>query len=115
MVAKPSMRFSNKGSTASGVTSRPVNPVPPVVMTTSIDLSAIQPLNARADRLHLVLDDRPFGDSVTSRANAFDQGRTGRVVVVFARIGDRQHRNLQRHELTALVDAGHRGLATPGR
>ena len=42
MVAKPSMRFSNSGSTASGVTSRPVKPVPPVVMTTSIDGSAIQ-------------------------------------------------------------------------
>src|ERR671928_45537 len=28
---KPSMRFSNKGSSASGVTSRPVKPVPPVV------------------------------------------------------------------------------------
>src|SRR5712691_5029593 len=36
------MRFSNSGSTASGVTSRPVNPVPPVVMTTSIAGSAIQ-------------------------------------------------------------------------
>src|ERR1043165_1809175 len=41
-VAKPSMRFSNKGSSASGVTSRPVKPVPPVVMTTSIAGSAIQ-------------------------------------------------------------------------
>ena len=38
---KPSMRFSNSGSTASGVTSRPVKPVPPVVMTTSIAGSAI--------------------------------------------------------------------------
>src|SRR6266581_1502133 len=36
------MRFSNSGSTASGVTSRPVNPVPPVVMTTSTAGSAIQ-------------------------------------------------------------------------
>src|SRR3984893_8525086 len=35
------MRFSNKGSTASGVTSRPVKPVPPVVITTSIFLSLI--------------------------------------------------------------------------
>lgn len=32
---KPSMRFSNSGSSASGVTSRPVKPVPPVVITTS--------------------------------------------------------------------------------
>src|SRR6185503_3149190 len=39
---KPSMRFSNSGFTASGVTSRPVKPVPPVVMTTSTPASAIQ-------------------------------------------------------------------------
>src|SRR6201986_1441337 len=38
---KPSMRFSNNGSTASGVTSRPVKPVPPVVMTASTPSSAI--------------------------------------------------------------------------
>src|SRR6516165_4180075 len=38
---KPSMRFSNKGSTASGVTTRPVKPVPPGVMTTSTLASAI--------------------------------------------------------------------------
>src|SRR5947199_18720 len=38
------MRFSNKGSTASGVRSRPVKPVPPVVMMTSTAGSAIQPL-----------------------------------------------------------------------
>jgi hypothetical protein len=36
------MRFSNRGSIASGVTSRPVKPVPPVVMTTSIPGAAIQ-------------------------------------------------------------------------
>jgi len=40
-IEKPSIRFSNSGSTASGVTSRPVKPVPPVVMTTSTLESAI--------------------------------------------------------------------------
>ena len=40
-IEKPSIRFSNNGSTASGVTSRPVKPVPPVVMTTSTPASAI--------------------------------------------------------------------------
>src|SRR6202521_1671321 len=40
---KPSIRFSNSGSIASGVTSRPVKPVPPVVITTSTAGSAIQP------------------------------------------------------------------------
>src|SRR3954471_6329382 len=38
---KPSIRFSNNGSIASGVTSRPVKPVPPVVTTTSTPASAI--------------------------------------------------------------------------
>src|SRR4051812_16753934 len=41
-IEKPSMRFSNRGSTASGVTSRPVKPVPPVVMMASTPASAIQ-------------------------------------------------------------------------
>ncbi len=41
---KPSIRFSNSGSTASGVTSRPVNPVPPVVMMASTPSSAIHRL-----------------------------------------------------------------------
>src|SRR5438874_2619414 len=41
-IEKPSMRFSNSGSIASGVTSRPVKPVPPVVITTSMPASAIQ-------------------------------------------------------------------------
>ena len=36
----PSIRFSNSGSIASGVTSRPVKPVPPVVM---IDIDARDP------------------------------------------------------------------------
>jgi hypothetical protein len=40
-VAKPSMRFSNNDSTASGVTSRPVKPVPPVEMITSTSGAAI--------------------------------------------------------------------------
>jgi hypothetical protein len=39
---KPSISFSNSGLTASGVTSRPVKPVPPVVITTSTAGSLIQ-------------------------------------------------------------------------
>ena len=35
----PSMRFSNSGSTASGVTSRGARPVPPVIAITSASLS----------------------------------------------------------------------------
>src|SRR6202167_4603012 len=41
---KPSIRFSNNGSIASGVTSRPVKPVPPVVMMASTPSSAIHRL-----------------------------------------------------------------------
>ena len=41
---KPSIRFSNSGSIASGVTSRPVKPVPPVVMMASMPGSAIHRL-----------------------------------------------------------------------
>src|SRR6476659_4142140 len=40
----PSIRFSNSGSIASGVTSRPVKPVPPVVMMASTPSSAIHRL-----------------------------------------------------------------------
>src|SRR5210317_1394913 len=40
---KPSIVLSSSGLTASGVPSRPVTPVPPVVMTTSTSVSAIQP------------------------------------------------------------------------
>src|SRR5262245_26436459 len=40
-VEKPSISFSNSGFTASGVTSRPVKPVPPVEMTTSMSGSPI--------------------------------------------------------------------------
>ena len=42
--ANPSMTLSNKGANASGVTSRPVRPVPPVEMTTSISGSLTQSL-----------------------------------------------------------------------
>ena len=43
-IEKPSIRFSNSGSIASGVTSRPVKPVPPVVMIASTPGSAIHRL-----------------------------------------------------------------------
>ncbi len=51
------MRFSNSGSTASGVTSRPVKPVPPVVMIASMFGSAIQIRTLRLNRIDIVRDD----------------------------------------------------------
>ncbi len=107
MVAKPSMRFSNSGSTASGVTSRPVKPVPPVVMMTSMNLSAIQAFTRCADRLDVVLDDRALGEHVAGGADALGQRGAGFVVGKLARVGHGEHRDLQRHELSGLVDAGH--------
>ena len=47
---KPSMRFSNSPSSASGVTSRPVTPVPPVVITTSTLGSSIHFFTGRGSR-----------------------------------------------------------------
>ena len=62
---KPSIRFSNKGSIASGVTSRPVKPVPPVVMMTSTPSSAIQAFDGGADLLDVVGDDLARRQPVT--------------------------------------------------
>ena len=107
MVEKPSMRFSNSGSSASGVTSRPVKPVPPVVMTTSIAGSAIQALACA----------RIFSTSSVTIARAatacpaccdpLRQRRARFVLGDAAGIRNRQHRDLERNELTALVETGH--------
>jgi hypothetical protein len=43
---KPSIVLSSRGATASGVPSRPVRPVPPELITTCTDGSAIQALSA---------------------------------------------------------------------
>ena len=103
------MRFSNSGSTASGVTSRPVKPVPPVEMMTSIALSAIQ----------VRICSRIFSTSSVTMARpatawpAFSirsAKRVARLVVRrLARVGHRQHRDLERHEGALVVDAGHGG------
>ena len=101
------MRFSNSGSIASGVTSRPVKPVPPVVMMTSIAGSAIQRLHAGADLLDVVGDDGAAGDRMAGLRDALGQRGAGLVVGEFAGVGDRQHRDLERDELLGFVDAGH--------
>jgi hypothetical protein len=64
-------------------------------------------LHALPDRLDFILDDRAFGDDVAGCANTLDQRRAGFVVGCLARVGHSQHRNLQRHELSAFIDAGH--------
>src|SRR5277367_3549706 len=103
---KPSIFFSNSGSTASGVTSRPVKPVPPVVMTTSIIGSAIQAFT-RARMASMSSCTMLRCDVMPGRHDALHQERPGFVVLDVARVGDRQHRDLERHELLGLVDPGH--------
>ena len=61
-VEKPSISFSNSGRIASGVTSRPVKPVPPVVITTSMAGSAIQPSTLARMCGDVVFDDGAVGD-----------------------------------------------------
>ncbi len=40
-------------------------------------------------------------------ADALDQRRAGFILACLARVGNRQHRDLQRHKLSALIDTGH--------
>ena len=95
-----SIFFSNSGSIASGVTSRPVKPVPPVVMITSIAGSAIHCLTRRADRLDIVRHDAALGDHVAGGNDALHQDRARLVVLEIAGVGHGQHRDLERHELS---------------
>ncbi len=101
------MRFSNSGSSASGVTSRPVKPVPPVVMTTSMFLSLIHFFTcARIALTSSVTIARAASlwpaVSMRSPSNAPDLSSCER-----ARVGNRQHRDRQRHEELGLVETGH--------
>ena len=108
-VEKPSMRFSNSGSIASGVTSRPVKPVPPVVMMTSIAGSAIQAFTcARIFSTSSVTIARA-ADRMAGLLDPLGQRRAGFVVGELAGVRHRQHRDLQRDEVSLVVDAGHGG------
>ena len=100
------MRFSNSGSTASGVTSRPVKPVPPVVMITSIAGSAIQRFTTRPDFLDVVGHDDAVGERVAGRLDAARQRRARLVVGERARVRHREHRDLERHECAGVVETG---------
>ncbi len=80
-----SVRFSNRGSSASGVTSRPVKPVPPVVITTSIAGSAIQA--ARRELRIASTSSRTMARSASSMPGLGDAIGQG-----VARLVDRQNR-----------------------
>ena len=98
------MRFSNSGSTASGVTSRPVKPVPPVVMITSTSGSSIHLLHHRADLALVVGNDLAVGELVTGRRDAVGKRRAGAVFVQRPRVGHGEHGEADGHE--GLVGVG---------
>ena len=96
---KPSIRFSNSGSIASGVTSRPVKPVPPVVMIASTPAIGDPAPDDDADRIDVVDDDLARGKMMTGRRQPVRQRGAGFVIGQRAGVGDRQHRDVERHEL----------------
>src|SRR5262249_18394713 len=73
-----------------------------------VDCGIGDPLSTpRTDFLHDIDHDGTAGDRVAGLFGALDQCRAGPVVGEGARVGDRQHRDLQRYELPAVVDSGH--------
>ena len=99
----PSMRFSKIGSSASGVTSRPVKPVPPVVMTTSTPDPWTSRALARAPgRSPPGRRERwgsAVGKDVPGLRDAVGERLAGFVVGHRARVGHGEHRDVERHEL----------------
>ena len=74
-VEKPSIRFSSRGSIASGVTSRPVKPVPPVVMMTSTAGSETHPFTRERNLLDVVGHDGSAGHDVAGLLDALGEHR----------------------------------------
>src|SRR5580704_14039918 len=64
--------------------------------------------DARADRLDVVGDDAALGDVMAGGDDALHQHRPRLVVLERTGVGNRQHRDLQRHELLGFVEPGHR-------
>src|SRR5579872_465141 len=63
--------------------------------------------DAGADRLDLVGDDAALGDEMTGGDNALRQHRAGLVILDRACVGNRQHRDLERHEAFGFVNSWH--------
>src|SRR6202035_5752015 len=59
------------------------------------------------DCLDFVGDDAALGDVMAGSDDALYQKRAGLVVLYVARVGNREHRDLERHELLRLVDSRH--------
>jgi len=69
--------------------------------------SAIQVFHARINGFDIVRHDATLGDQMTGSADTLHQERAGFVVLEIARVGNRQHRDFQRHELFVLIDPRH--------
>ena len=104
---KPSICFSNRPSSASGVTSRPVTPVPPVVITTSM-LGIVDPLlHLGADLVDVVGDDGAVDQHMAVARDALDQRVARLVGLERAGVGNRQHGDVHRLEGLGFVDFVH--------
>ena len=106
-VEKPSISFSNSGRTASGVTSRPVNPVPPVVMTTSMLVSAIHARTWARIASTSSLTMARAASSWPAVCDHLGQRVAGLVVGELARIRHRQHGDADGDERAVGVELGH--------
>ncbi len=92
---------------ASGVTSRPVKPVPPVV-TIDVDVRVGDPfLHHGADVLDLVAHDVARGERVAGLFDAGGERVAGLVVCEGAGVRHRQHGDADGDEGAAFVETGH--------
>jgi hypothetical protein len=95
-IEKPSIRFSNSGSTASGVTSRPVNGA--AGGNDRIDAGIGDPaFDDDSDRIDVVDNDLARGQMMTGGRQPLRQRRARLVIRQRARVRDRQHRDVEGH------------------
>ena len=95
----PGMVLSSSGSNASGVESRPVNPVPPVDED-AVDVVVGDPLrHQRAQPVAVVRQQRALAQAMAGFGQRGDQVIAGTVVGGRARVRHRQHAQAQRDEV----------------
>ena len=66
-----------------------------------------------SDRVDIVHDDLARSENMTGRGDPVRQRGPGFVLANRARIGNRQHRDVQRHEFPGLIDGRHRRHNVP--
>ena len=64
-------------------------------------------VDLRTDVADIIGDDRAAGEGMARLFDALDQCRTGFVVFQWARVRNREYRDLQRYELPAVIDSRH--------